>query len=94
MSKKYFSPTVMRPLSLAHFSVSVNVCKQTTREMPEATCTGSTIVDYLHEKPLIWVISMGRDIMASLLPLVTHSIDKHHFYLRPHNFQLMVFNVQ
>jgi hypothetical protein len=66
MSKKYFSPTVMRPLSLAHCSVSVNVCKQTTREMPEATCTRSTIVDYLHEKPLIWGVILWLVYFHSL----------------------------
>jgi hypothetical protein len=45
--------------------------KQTTPEIPEVTCARVTVMDYLHQMPLIWIISLGRDIMASLLSLVT-----------------------
>jgi len=48
----------MRPLSLTHLCVSVNVCKQTTPEIPEVTCARCNGMDYLHETPMIWVISL------------------------------------
>jgi len=39
---------------------------------PEVTCAKNTATEYLQETPLIWIISMGHDIMASLLPFVIH----------------------
>ena len=41
-----------------------------TLEILAVTCTRGTVMFYLHETALIWVISLGHDIMASLLPLV------------------------
>ena len=49
----------MRSLSSTHLCVSVNVCKQKSQEIPEVTCTRRTIMDFLHETPLIWVIGLG-----------------------------------
>ena len=59
ISKKYFSWPLMRSLSSTHLCVSVNVCKQKSQEIPEVTCTRRTIMDFLHETPLIWVIGLG-----------------------------------
>jgi len=60
ISKKYFSWIVMRPLYPSHLCELVyNVYKQTTPEIPEVTCTRRTIMDFLHETSLIWVISLG-----------------------------------
>jgi len=39
--------------------VSVNVCKQTSPEIPEVTCTRRTIVDVLLETPLICISAWG-----------------------------------
>ena len=58
ISKKYFSWIVMRPLSPSHLHVSVNFYKQTTPEIPEVTCTRRTMMFFLHETSLIWVISL------------------------------------
>ena len=49
----------MKPLSPSHLCVSVNFYKQTTPEIPEVTCTRRTIMGFLHETSLIWVISLG-----------------------------------
>ena len=38
--------------------MSGNVCKQTSLEIPEVTCTRCTIMGFLHETSLIWVISL------------------------------------
>ena len=59
ISKKYFSWPLMRSLSFPHLCVPVNVCKQKSQEIPEVTCTRRTIIDFLHETPLIWVIGLG-----------------------------------
>ena len=56
ISKQYFSWTVMRLISPTQHCVSVNVYKQT---LPEVTCTRRTIMGFLHETSLIWVISLG-----------------------------------
>ena len=69
----------MRPVSPTQLCMSVNVCKQTSPEIPEVTCTimdffardasdmgyqpggeimASVLSDFLHEMPLIWVISL------------------------------------
>jgi hypothetical protein len=69
ISKKYFSWTVMRPISSTQRCVSGNICKQT---LPEIACTRLTIMIFLHETSLIRVISLGGEIMASLLPIATH----------------------
>ena len=42
-------------LSPNYLCVSVNVCKETT---PEIACTRSTIMGFLHDTPLIQVISL------------------------------------
>jgi hypothetical protein len=42
-----------------HLCVSVNICKQKSQEIPEVTCTRRTIMDFLHETPLIWIIGLG-----------------------------------
>ena len=46
----------MRPISPTQRCVSGNVYKQTS---PEITCTRRTIMGFLHETSLIWVISLG-----------------------------------
>ena len=48
----------MRSLSSPHLCVSVNVCKQKSPEIPEVTCTRRTIMDFLHDTPLKWVIGL------------------------------------
>ena len=58
ISKTYFSWIVMRPLSPSHLCVSVIFYKQTTPEKPEVTCTRRTMMVFLHETSLIWVISL------------------------------------
>jgi hypothetical protein len=72
ISKKYFSWTVMKPLSLTHICVSVNVCKQTTTEIKVVTCTTRTIMDILQETPLIMGYQHGGEIMTSLFTVVAH----------------------
>jgi len=42
--------------------VSGNVYKQTSPEIPEVTCTRRTIMGFLHETSLIWVISLGVEL--------------------------------
>ena len=59
ISKKYFSWIVMRSLPPSELCVSVNIYKQTTPEIQEVACTRHTIMDFLHETSLIWVISLG-----------------------------------
>ena len=59
ISKKYFPWPLTRSLSSPHLCVSVNICKQKSQEIPEVTCTRRTIMDFLHETPLIWVIGLG-----------------------------------
>ena len=60
ISKQYFSWTEMRPISPTQHCVSPgNVYKQTSPEIPEVTCTRCTIMGFLHETSLIWVISLG-----------------------------------
>lgn len=49
-----------------------NVCEQTTPDILEVACARGSVTDYLHKTPLIWVIDMRRDIMASLHPFVIH----------------------
>ena len=61
----------MRPLSPSHLHVSVNVYKQTTLKIPEVTCTKHIIMDLLHETSDMGY-QPGGEIMASLLPVVTH----------------------
>jgi hypothetical protein len=39
--------------------VSGNVCKQTSPEIPEVTCTKRTIMGFFHETSLMCVISLG-----------------------------------
>jgi hypothetical protein len=56
--------------------MSVNVCKQTTTEIPEVTCTRRTIIDFLHETPLIWVIVPGVKLwLVYFRSLHKHKID-------------------
>jgi len=57
----------VRLLSTIYLCVLVNVCKQTTPEITGVACTRGTVMSYLHETPLAWVIGLGREI--SLLPL-------------------------
>ena len=59
ISKQYFSWTVMRPISPTHHCMSGNVYKQTSPEIPEVTSTRCTIMGFLRETSLIWVISLG-----------------------------------
>jgi hypothetical protein len=56
ISKQCSSWTVMRPISPTQRCVSGNVYKQTS---PEITCMRRTIMGFLHETSLIWVISLG-----------------------------------
>ena len=50
------------------------VIKQPIPEIPgQVSCTKSTVVELLHDTSRIWIISGGGEIMASLLPLVTHT---------------------
>jgi len=59
-------------LSPSHLCVVINVYKQTTPEIPEVTCTRRTMMDFFARD----VSDMGSqpegEIMASLLPVVTH----------------------
>ena len=48
----------------SHLCVSVNFYKQTTPEIPEVTCMRRTIMGFLHETSLIWVISLGVKLYA------------------------------
>ena len=43
----------------------------------KVTCTTCTVMDYLHETPLIWVIILGCNITASLLLIATHMQSYH-----------------
>jgi len=47
INKMYLLSTVMRLLSTIHLCVLGNVCKQTTLEITEVTCTRGTVMDYL-----------------------------------------------
>ena len=57
--KQYFSWTMMKPISPTQRCVSGNVYKQTSPEITEVTSTRRTIMGFLHETSLIWVIIMG-----------------------------------
>jgi len=48
----------MKPISPTQRCVSSNVYKQTSPEIPEVICTRRTIMGFLHETSLIWVISL------------------------------------
>ena len=61
--------------------VSGNVYKQTSPEIPAVTCTRLTIMGFLHETHYYGFFARdvsdmgyqrGSEIMASLLPVVTH----------------------
>jgi len=58
---------------LWHFEAckSVTICKQTTMGRPEVTCAIDTVTYKLREMFLKRVISLDRDYMTFLLPLVT-----------------------
>ena len=49
----------MRPKSPTQRCVSGYVCKQTSPEIPDVTCTTRTTMGFLRETPLIWVIRPG-----------------------------------
>ena len=49
----------MRPISSTQHCASGNVCEQMLLEIPEVTCMRRTIMGFLHETSLIWVISLG-----------------------------------
>jgi hypothetical protein len=61
----------MRPISPTHRCVSGNVYKQTSPEIPEVICTRRTIMGFLHETSDMGY-QPGGEIMASLLPVITH----------------------
>ena len=52
--------------------MSFNVFKQTTPEIPEVTCTRRTIMDFFSRDVPDMGDQPGAEIMASLLPVVTH----------------------
>jgi len=62
----------MRLLSSTHLCVSVIVYRQTSPKIPEVTCTRRTYYGFFARE----VSDMGSqpegEIMASLLPVVTH----------------------
>ena len=61
----------MRPLSLTHLCVLVNVCKQTTPEIQVVTCTRRKIMDFAQDVSDMGY-QPGGEIMASLHTVVTY----------------------
>jgi hypothetical protein len=52
--------------------MSGNVCKQTSLEIPEVTCTRRTIMGFFARDISDMGFQPGSESMASLLPVVTH----------------------
>ena len=61
----------MRPISPTQCCLSDNVYKQTSSEIPEVTCTRHTIMGFLHETSLIWVISLGEKLWLVYIYIIT-----------------------
>ena len=60
----------MRPISPTQRYV--RFCKQTSPEIPEVTCTRRTIMDFFARDVFDMGYQPDGEIMASLLPVVTH----------------------
>jgi hypothetical protein len=62
----------MRSLPSSELCVSVYIYKQTTPEIQEVACTRRTIMDLFARDVSDMGYQPGGEIMASLLPVVTH----------------------
>ena len=60
---------MMRPVSPTQLCMLVNVCKQTSPEIPEVTCTRCTIIDFFARDASDMGYQPGGEIMASLHPV-------------------------
>jgi len=50
-----------------------------------------TAMDYLHERPLIWLISLGRNSMATLHLLVAHMQKEAFILILIHRYMINIY---